>query len=174
MTLEYRRAQELLKSVREVREIDVRVAERDVAASAAAVRRAQVDLDTSHVRSPAAGRILKILTHEGERVGNQGLLELGDVLHMQAIAEIFETDVALLRPGLKAVVKVDCLKEPLTGEVAEIGHRVARKVVLTNDPVSDTDARVVEVRIRLAPEQIERVARLSNARVEVSIELPVE
>jgi len=174
VSLEHRRAQELLNSIREVREIDVRVAERDVAAATAAVQRAQVDLEASHVRSPAAGRILKILTYEGERISDQGLLELGDVLQMQAVAEIFETDVAQLRPGLKAIVKVDCLKEPLSGEVAEIGHRVGRKVVLTNDPVSDTDARVVEVRIRLAPEQIERVSRLTNARVEVSIELPVE
>lgn len=171
VTLEHRRAQELLKSVKEVRDIDVRVAERDVAAAAAAVRRAQVDLESSEVRSPAAGRILKIHTYEGERIDNEGLLELGDVRHMQAVAEVFETDVAHLRPGLKAVVKVDCLAEALAGEVAEVGHRVGRKVVLTNDPVSDTDARVVEVRIRLSPADVERVIRLSNARVEVSIEV---
>jgi HlyD family secretion protein len=45
--------------------------------------------------------------------------------------------------------------------------------VLTNDPVSDTDARVVEVRIDLKSDQIESVARLSNARVEVTILLQV-
>lgn len=174
VSLEHRRAQELLKSIREVRETDVRVAESDAGAAAASVRRAQVDLDAAQVRSPAAGRILKIHTHEGERIGDQGLLELGDVLHMEAVAEVFEADVGRLRDGLKAVVKVDCLKEPITGEVAQIGHRVGRKVVLTNDPVSDTDARVVEVRIRLTPSEVERVARLSNARVEVSIELPGE
>lgn len=173
VTLEHRRAQEQYNSIREVRDIDIRVAERDVASAAASVRRAQVDLDSSRVKSPAAGRILKIHTRAGEKIGDQGLLELGDVLHMEAVAEVFESDVGLLRSGLKAVVKVDCLPEPIAGEVVEIGHRVARKVVLTNDPVSDTDARVVEVRIRLLPTQIERVARLSNARVEVSIELPV-
>lgn len=171
VTLEHRRAQELLKSIREVRDIDVRVAERDVAAAAAAVQRAQVDLDSSRVRSPAAGRILKVHTYEGEKIDNEGMFELGDVQHMQAVAEVFETDVAYLRHGQKAVVKVDCLKVPLSGEVAEIGHRVGRKVVLTNDPVSDTDARVVEVRIRLTAADVERVTRLSNARVEVSIEL---
>lgn len=174
VSLEHRRAQELLKSIGEVREIDVRVAEQDVAAAAAAVRRALVDLDATRVCSPAAGRVLKIHTHAGERIGDQGLLELGDVLHMEAVAEVFEGDVVQLRAGQSAVVKVDCLKEPLAGAVSEIGHRIARKTVLTNDPVSDTDARVVEVRIRLAPEDIERVARLSNARVEVSIELATE
>lgn len=174
VTLEHRKAQEELKSISEVREVDVRVAELDVATAAASVRRAEVDLDSSRVRSPSAGRILKIHAHEGERIGTQGLLELGDVMQMQAIAEVFEADVSRLREGFRAVVKVDCLSEPITGEIAEIGHRVARKVVLTNDPVSDTDARVVEVRIRLAPSEIERVARLANARVEVNIELPPE
>lgn len=174
LVLEHRRDQELLKSLREVREIDVRVAECDVAVAEAAVRRARVDLEAAHVRAPAAGRILKIHAREGEHIGNQGLLELGDVLHMEAVAEIFEADVAHLRPELKAVVKVDCLEEPLVGNVAQVGHRVGRKVVLTNDPVSDTDARVVEVRIRLAASDMSRLVRLSNARVEVQIELPAE
>lgn len=170
--LEHRRSLEQLKSVKEVRDIDVRVAEREVASSQAAVRRAGIDLETTQVRSPSAGRVLKIHTHSGERISDQGLLELGDVLHMEAVAEVFEADVTQLTPGLPAIVKVDCLEKPIPGEVAQIGHRVARKVVLTNDPVSDTDARVVEVRIRLAPDEIQRVVRLSNARVEVTIELP--
>lgn len=172
--LEHRRAQELLKSVGEVREIDVRVAEQDVATALAAVQRAQSELEASEVRTRSAGRILKIHTHQGERIGDQGLLEIGDVLHMQAVAEIFEADVFRVRPGQIALVKLDCSNEELRGEVAEVGHLVARKAVLSNDPVSDTDARVVEVRIRLKPEDCERVARLSNARVEVQIELPDE
>jgi hypothetical protein len=45
--------------------------------------------------------------------------------------------------------------------------------VLTNDPVSDTDARVVEVRIDLNSDQIESVTRLSNARVEITILLDI-
>jgi HlyD family secretion protein len=48
---------------------------------------------------------------------------------------------------------------------------VARKSVLTNDPVSDTDARVVEVRVTLAPQSAARVVRLANARVEVTIDI---
>lgn len=169
--LEHRRSEELLRSLREVRETDVRVAERDVAAAVTSVQRAQVDLEATYVRSPAAGRILKIHTREGEKIGDQGLLEMGDVLHMEAVAEVFEADVVNLVLGLKTTVKVDCLEEPVPGEVVQIGHRVARKIVLTNDPVSDTDARVVEVRVRIDPSKIERVVRLSNARVEVDIEL---
>lgn len=170
--LEYQRAQEQLKSLSEVRDIDVRVAERNVAVAEAAVHRAQVDLQNTKIQAPTAGRILKIHAFPGEKIGDTGLLEMGDVLHMEAVAEIFEADVVFLRPGLKAIVHVDCLEDPISGEISEIGHRVARKVVLTNDPVNDTDARVVEVRIRLSPDEVDRVVRLSNARIEVSIEIP--
>jgi HlyD family secretion protein len=172
--LEHRRALELLKSISEVRETDVRVAEQEVATALAAVQRARADLAASEVRTPAAGRILKIHTRQGERIGDRGLLEVGDVLRMEAVAEIFEGDVFHIRPGLPAVVTVDSVADPLPGEVADVGHVVARKAVLSNDPVSDTDARVVEVRIRLRPADCERVARLSNARGEAQIELSAE
>jgi HlyD family secretion protein len=174
VSLEHRRANELLNSLREVRAIDVRVAERDVTAAEAAWQRAKVDFDRSRVRASSSGRILKIHTQAGEKIGDQGLLELGDVLHMEAVAEVFEADVADIRIGQPAIVQVESLTGALTGTVSEIGHRVARKVVLTNDPVSDTDARVVEVRIRLAPDAVDRVVRLSNARVEVQITLTAD
>lgn len=63
------------------------------------------------------------------------------------------------------------LKKSSPGESWRSENLVARKVVLTNDPVSDTDARIVEVRIQLDPEHLEYVARLSNSRVEVGIRL---
>ena len=115
--------------------------------------------------------MLRILTYPGERIDPAGLLELANVGVMQAVAEVYEGDVSLLRTGLRAKVVLDASGEELFGVVAEIGNAVARKIVLTNDPVSDTDARVVEVRIDLEAESARRVERLSNARVEVFIDL---
>ncbi|RPI80845.1 MAG: hemolysin D, partial [Planctomycetaceae bacterium] len=172
VVFELQRAEQLLSSISEVREIDVRVQELEVAAAAAAVAAAQSRLAASEVRNPSAGRVLKIHTQPGERVGDVGLMELGDVDRMQAVAEVFEGDVSALEAGLPAVVRVDSTGERFEGEVEELGSLVGRKVVLTNDPVSDTDARVVEVRIRLSESDSLRVARLSNARVEVTVELP--
>ena len=74
---------------------------------------------------------------------------------------------------MKATIRIDSSGHQIDGTVIEIGNLVSRKVVLTNDPVSDTDARVVEVRIDLNLDQIESVARLSNARVEVTILLDI-
>ncbi|MDX1965971.1 MAG: efflux RND transporter periplasmic adaptor subunit [Planctomycetaceae bacterium] len=170
--LECRRAQALLDSLREVRDVDIRLQEAEIAAATSSLARAQVDLQSAEVRSPAAGRVLKIHTHPGERIDNLGILQLGDVAHMQAVAEIFEGDVQELRVGLKARVQLDNSGEVFQGTVDQIGLMVARKDVLSNDPVSDTDARVLEVRIALDPKDIPKVERLSNARVEVSIEIP--
>ena len=172
LQLEVRRAEAQLASLREIRDVDILVAEREILSAESTVAKAEADLEASRILAPAAGRVLRIHTHRGERVSDAGVLEFGDVRQMQVVAEVFEADVAVLRIDMPAEVKIDTSDEKLTGRIAEIGNLVARKVVLTNDPVSDTDARIVEVRIQLAPEHLENVARLSNARVEVSIFLP--
>ena len=172
LQLEVRRAEAQLASLREIRDVDILVAEREILSAESTVATAEADVEASRILAPAAGRVLRIHTHPGERVSDAGVLELGNVRQMQVVAEVFEADVAILRIGMAAEVKIDASEEKLTGRIAEIGNLVARKVVLTNDPVSDTDARIVEVRIQLDPEHLENVARLSNARVEVSIFLP--
>jgi HlyD family secretion protein len=169
LQLEQRRATGTLQSLKEIRDVDVAVAEKDIIGARAAVARTQADLDASVVTAPVSGRILKIHTHPGEKLNERGVLEMGDVLRMQAVAEVFEADVSLIQNGMKAEIRIDSSGYQIEGTVIEIGNLVSRKVVLTNDPVSDTDARVVEVRIDLNSDQIESVSRLANARVEVTI-----
>ena len=169
LQLEQRRTTGTLESLKEIRNVDVAVAEKEITGARAAVARTQADLDASVVTAPVSGRILKIHTHPGEKLNERGVLEMGDVLRMQAVAEVFEADVSLIQRGMKAVIRIDSSGYQIEGTVIEIGNLVSRKVVLTNDPVSDTDARVVEVRIDLNSDQIESVSRLANARVEVTI-----
>lgn len=166
--LEYRKAVELLEAIKEVRVTDVEVQEAELSTAEAAVVSARVRLASSEVRTHHAGRILKIHSRAGEKVTDQGVLEMGDVLHMHAVAEVFESDVNRLHIGQAATIDVDGTGLTLSGTILELGHLVGRKVVLTNDPVSDTDARVVEVRVQLRSEDVVQVQRLSNARVEVS------
>ncbi|MEY3175412.1 MAG: hypothetical protein RLZZ436_3326 [Planctomycetota bacterium] len=171
LLIEQQRAAGLLDSLREIRETDVQAAVAEVARAQAVLASAETLLASSRIQAPVAGRILRIHVRPGERLGNDGVLELGDVRQMQAVAEVFEADVSLLRTGLNAEVVVDGSGIRLQGKVVEIGHLVARKIVLTNDPVSDTDARVVEVRVALDAQSSTQVARLSNSRVEVTIQL---
>lgn len=169
LQVEARRATAQLASLREIRDVDILVAEKEILSAEATVAKAKADVDASMILAPAAGRVLRIHTHPGERVSDAGVFEFGNVRQMQVVAEVFEADIAILHVGMVAEVKIDASEEKLTGQVVEIGNLVARKVVLTNDPVSDTDARIVEVRIQLDPEHLEYVARLSNSRVEVRI-----
>ena len=171
LLLEKQRAEGTLAGMLEIRETDVRAAQSEIDAARAGLETASAELAASELRAPIAGRVLRILTYPGERIDPAGLLELANVRVMQAVAEVYEGDVSLLRTGLRAKVVLDASGEELFGVVAEIGNAVARKIVLTNDPVSDTDARVVEVRIDLEAESARRVERLSNARVEVFIDL---
>lgn len=171
MKIEQRRARGMLDSLREVRAVDVAVAEREIDAARAGVARAQADLDASSLPAPFSGRILQIHTRPGEKINERGVLEMGDVLRMQAVAEVFEADVSMLKIGMNAEIGIESSDQNIAGRIVEIGHLVSRKIVLTNDPVSDTDARVIEVRIDLDPNAITEVMRLANARVEVTIYL---
>lgn len=128
---------------------------------------ARVQLDWTQVRSPITGQVLEIHTRAGERVGPDGIVELGRTHEMLAIAEVYETDVTKLEVGQAAEVRSPALAAPLSGKVERIGMKIGKMDVLGTDPTAQTDARVVEVEIRL--DDSSRVASLTNLRVEVFI-----
>jgi len=138
---------------------------RDVAR--ASLQQAQAELDLSTVRAPLDGQVLEVHAREGERVGPDGIVELGETSTMYAVAEVYETDIGRVHVGQPAVVRSPALPEELAGEVERIGLKIGKKDVLSTDPVADADARVVEVEVRLA--EPERAAALTNLRVEVLI-----
>ncbi|MGV2334377.1 MAG UNVERIFIED_CONTAM: HlyD family efflux transporter periplasmic adaptor subunit [Planctomycetaceae bacterium] len=174
LVIETQRGSGLLDSLREVRETDVQAAAAEVARAEAVLASAATQLAASRIHAPVAGRILRHSGSARRTTWQRWSTGIGDVRQMHAVAEVFEADVSLLREGLNAEVIVDGSGARLNGTVVEIGQLVARKVVLTNDPVSDTDARVVEVRVLLDAESSAKVERLSNARVEVNISLTAD
>ena len=167
---ELEQAKHTLDALKEVRTVDVSLQQSEVAAAEAALLKAEAEREICYLRAPADGRVLRIHVRPGESVGNNGVLEFGDTKTMVAVAEVYEADVPRLKLGQKAKCRMFSSGVELVGEVAEIGGMVARKDVLNNDPVSDTDARVVEVRIKLDAAASAKVAGLSNARVEVDVE----
>lgn len=139
---------------------------RDVAR--AHLARAEAELELSHVRAPIDGQVLKIHAREGERVGPDGILEIGDTAAMYAVAEVYEMDVGRVRVGQRAEIRSPALGRTLAGSVERIGLRIGKQDVLGTDPVADADARVVEVEVRL--DEPEPAARLTNLRVDVLFE----
>ncbi len=159
-----------LTAIREIRPVDVEQAEADLRREKAALLRAEADLAVTEVRSPISGEVLKINNRAGERIGTDGLLELGDTSQMHVVAEVHEADILRVKTGQRASVLLREQKETLHGTVIEVGRVIGRKDVLSDDPVDDTDARVVEVRILLDAADGELVSGLSYAKVEVSID----
>jgi HlyD family secretion protein len=117
--------------------------------AAAQLRQAQAELVLTTIRSPITGRVLKVHARDGERVGPDGIAEIGKTGSMCAIAEIYETDVRYLRVGERATITSPALRAPLKGTVDRIGYKIGKQDVLATDPAARTDARVVDVRIRL-------------------------
>jgi HlyD family secretion protein len=140
--------------------------------AAAALQRAQAELQLSMVRAPIDGQVLEIHAREGERVDEFGILELGDTSVMYAVAEVYETDIGRVQVGQLAEIRSMALPHPLRGEVERIGLKIGKKDVLSTDPVADADARVVEVDIRLSDPVL--AAGLSYLRVEVVFDPPAQ
>jgi HlyD family secretion protein len=168
-TLEQNKAQ--LESLKAVRPVDVQAAAAEVASAEAGLAVAREELRSTEVRSPLSGRVLSIRARPGERVGDQGILDVGNTAVMQVVAEVYEEDVARVSAGQAATARVLTSGEELSGVVVSKDLIVSRKVIFSNDPVADIDARVVEVRIRLSAGDGAKVAGLSNARVGVVIDV---
>ncbi len=129
---------------------------------------ARARLELTRVRAPIAGQVLEIHAFPGERVGEGGVLELGDTRNMVAVAEVYETDIASVSTGQRAVIRSAALGNSLGGEVSRVGLKVGRVDVLDADPIAKADARVVEVRIQLDDSSL--VSGLTNLQVDVEIE----
>jgi multidrug resistance efflux pump len=82
---------------------------------------------------------------------------------------VYETDISKVRLGQQATVTSGGLIEELKGNVDEVGLKVGVLNALGTDPVADADTRVVEVKIRLSPQDSQKVANLTNLEVNVMI-----
>ena len=164
-------AQATLNAVAEVRPVDVEIAENEVKAAQADVQKAKTDLETAYVRSPQDGQILKINTRPGEKVSDEGIVEIGDTNQMYAIAEVYQSDLSKVRASQKVKVISDSLSEPLHGTVEQIGLQIQRQEVINADPSDNIDSRVVEVKVRLDEESSQKAAGLTNLQVTVVIDI---
>jgi HlyD family secretion protein len=167
---EIKENQAMLASVAEVRPVDVQVAEAELNSAQAAVKRAQADLDLAYVRSPENGQILKIHTKPGELISKDGIVEFGQTDQMYVTAEVYETDIPKVHLGQEAKIQSNGILGDLQGMVDEVGFKIGQKNVLGTDPVADADSRVVEVKIRLTPEDSYKIANLTNMQVNVIID----
>jgi HlyD family secretion protein len=168
------------KAQREVVESDLRRAgsETSLEALRKSLELANERLRQSVVRSPIAGKVLKILAREGELVGTQPVFQIADPGAMVAVAEVYETDVTSVREWLKTGRRVDAdveIKLPggggskFRGQVVSVASLVMKNSSFALDPRQDVDRRVVEVRIRLDDAFNAPAAEFINMQVDVTI-----
>jgi HlyD family secretion protein len=117
--------------------------------------------------SPCDCKVLDIRIRPGEAIGSGPVLTIGNTNAMRVVAEVYETDIAKVRLGQKAVVSSRALPKPITGTVARVGNMIFKNDVLNVDPAARADARVVQVWIDL--DDPAGVKELTNLTVDVLI-----
>ncbi|CBN54812.1 MULTISPECIES: biotin/lipoyl-binding protein [Kamptonema] len=159
-----------LDRISEIRPTDIQTAEAEVSAAIATAKQAQANLDLAYIRAPKDAQVLKIYTYPGEKVGNDGIVQLGQTHNMYAVAEVYESDIEGVKIGQKAKITSTSLSGELQGNVEQIGLQVLKQNVINADPSANIDGRIIEVKIRLNETSSQKVAGLTNLQVKVVIE----
>ncbi len=126
-----------------------------------------VDLDQTQLKSPIDGIVLQILVREGERPNSTGVMNVGANQLMEALIEVYESDIDRVRMGQA----VDLISEnggfngSLIGQVSLISPQVRQRRVLSTDPTGDADSRVIEVRVKLDNASAKKVSHLTGMKV---------
>ncbi len=164
-------AKATLSRIAEVRPVDVQAAQTDVDSAIAAVKRAETELAQAYVRAPMDSQILKIHARLGEKIGDSGIADLGQTDRMVAVAEVYQTDIAKIQLGQQATITGQAFSGELRGTVSQIGLQVNRQNVFSNQPGENLDRRIIEVKIRLNPEDSKQVTGLTNLQVQTAIQM---
>ncbi|BAY81625.1 hypothetical protein NIES267_11020 [Calothrix parasitica NIES-267] len=165
-----------LQKLQEVRPVDVDIAKAELEQALIGVRQRKAELEDTQVKVPVSGQILRINTRVGEQVNTQqGIAELGQTREMYVIAEVYESDILKVEAGQKATINSEYggFEQEITGEVEKIGLQIGQTRLNQgqNNPTTDVNARVVEVKIRIDPEDSPKVASLTGMQVRVEIDI---
>jgi len=127
----------------------------------------KVDLFNSKLRSPIDGFILGINTRVGERPKNEGILDIGSSQKMEALIEVYESDIdrVFITQNVELSSENGGFQNILKGNVIRISPQVKQRKVLSTDPTGDADSRIIEVLVKLDQESIEIVQNYAGMKV---------
>ena len=127
----------------------------------------EIDLFNSKLRSPIDGYILAVNTRVGERPKNDGILDIGSSQNMEALIEVYESDIdrVFLSQNVELSSENGGFKKILQGKVIRISPQVKQRKVLSTDPTGDADARIIEVLVQLNKESINLVKNYTGMKV---------
>jgi membrane fusion protein, multidrug efflux system len=102
----------------------------------AEIRRRDIDIADRVITSPDDGRVVKTFVRKGEHVSTgQRILMFHNPEAIWVEANVKETDIARLKPGMEADIKVDAYPgRTFKGEIFRIGRAATSKFALIPDP----------------------------------------
>jgi len=127
----------------------------------------EIDLFNSQLRSPIEGFILGINARVGERPKTDGVLEIGSSQNMEALIEVYESDInrVYISQNVELRSENGGFNKILKGKVIRISPQVKQRKVLSTDPTGDADSRVIEVLVKLDKESINLVQNYTGMKV---------
>ncbi len=127
----------------------------------------KIDLYDSKLRSPIDGFILGINTRVGERPLNKGILDIGSSQKMEALIEVYESDIdrVFISQNVELSSENGGFQNNLKGKVIRISPQVKQREVLSTDPTGDADSRIIEVLVKLDQDSIDIVQNYAGMKV---------
>lgn len=133
---------------------DIASARARVSAAAARAEQARATAERLVVRAPIAGEVLRVKYRAGEYYtpGGESLLLLGATDRLRVRMDVDERDIAKVTVGARAWITADAFPgHQFGGQVAEIGRRMGRKNIRTDEPNERVDTKILEVVIDMDP-----------------------
>lgn len=132
---------------------DVQITQARMMAAEAKRDQAKAALERLIIRAPTAGEVLSIKYRLGELYqpgSGDALVILGDTRQLRVRMDVDERDVGKLALGAKAIMRAPAFAgNDFHGSVVDIGKRMGRKNIRTDDPVERIDTKILEVLIAL-------------------------
>jgi len=128
---------------------DVMVAQAKLQAAEARREQAKAAYERTFVRAPIIGRILQVKFRAGEFFnpnGSDPLVVMGDTRKLRVRVDVDERDVGRVAIGQPAFAQLTAFAgKRFNGRVVEVGRRMGRKNIRTDDPTERIDTKILEV-----------------------------
>ncbi len=162
-----------VKTSYQVEEARSKQAEQQIANAQAALERAEEDLLKTAIYSPLNGTVTRLNSRLGERVhgtammAGTDIMTVADLNEMDALVDIGEMDVVLMKPGQKARLEVDAFRDQkFAGTVGEIANAAKGSGTANQNAATSQEATKFEVKIRFNEKAAFRPGMSVTAEIE--------
>jgi HlyD family secretion protein len=133
---------------------DIAIASDQVQVALARRDEASAALERLRVRAPIDATVLQVKTRAGEYYNTQGtdpLIVLGDTRTLKIRMDVDERDIGKVKLGAPAYVTLAAYPgRRISAKLVEVGRRMGRKNVRTDDPIERNDTKILEVILEVA------------------------